>query len=72
MPRGAAIAVSGVRRWATFEDLDEDSSDFNTLGAAYEAEINYSPGLIGQAETRYLRLQPLVDFAVAWMNANRK
>ena len=43
----------------------------NTIGAAYESKIGYTPGLIGQAETRYLRLRPLVDFAVAWMNANR-
>lgn len=69
--RGAAISVNGARRWATFEDLDEDAGDFNTIGAAYESAIGYAPGLIGQAETRYLRLRPLVDFAVAWMNTNR-
>lgn len=69
--RGASISVNGERHWATFEDLDENPADFNTIGAAYEAKIGYRAGFIGRAETRYLRLRPLVDFAVAWMNANR-
>ena len=29
---GAPISVSGSRRWATFEDVDIDSSDFDRIG----------------------------------------
>jgi len=68
---GAAVLVSGERRWVTYEDLDKESGDFVQIGTDYEASIGYVPGRIGQAETRCMRLRPLVDFAVAWMNENR-
>lgn len=69
--QGAAIRVNGQRRWVTFDDWADDASDFHRIGADYEASMGYRPGRIGQAETRYLRLRPLVDFAVEWMSTNR-
>lgn len=68
---GAAVMVDGVRRWVTYDELQEESEDFDQIGTAYEASISYTPGKVGQAEARYLRLRPLVDFAVSWMNTNR-
>jgi aminoglycoside 3-N-acetyltransferase len=69
--QGAAVSVNGERRWVTFEDWAEDADDFDRIGAAYEAGIAYTPGRVGQAEARYLRLRPLVEFAVGWIEKNR-
>ncbi|MBK8138998.1 MAG: AAC(3) family N-acetyltransferase [Chloroflexi bacterium] len=69
--RGAAVLINGERRWVTFEDFDDDGSDFEQLGAEYEAKIGYTPGKIGQADSRYLRLRPLIDFAVGWLTVQR-
>jgi aminoglycoside 3-N-acetyltransferase len=68
----AAVNINGVRQWVTFTELNYDADDFHLLGADYEAAIGYTPGQIGQAETRYLRLEPLIDFAHAWFPAHRK
>ncbi len=70
--QGAAMLVGGERRWMTFDDLDMDTADFQAIGAAYERQIEYTPCRIGRATVRFLRQRPLVDFAVEYMNANRK
>lgn len=69
---GAAITVNGERKWVTFDDLEEQSDDFAQIGAAYEAHIGYVHGKFGQADARLLKLRPLVDFAVTWINENRR
>ncbi|WP_223256590.1 AAC(3) family N-acetyltransferase [Micromonospora endophytica] len=52
----------GTGRWTTWVDVDVDESDFDRLGADFEAA----------GATAYLISQPvLVDFATAWMAANR-
>lgn len=70
-PNATAMSIGGARRWVTYDDLDLNAEDFERIGAAYEAQIGYTPGRIGQAETRYLRAQPLIAFAAEWMSANR-
>ncbi len=66
-----AMLVNGERRWVEFKMLDLESDDFNTLGAAYESANSISPARVGQAEVRFLRQRPMVDFAVDWMAENR-
>ncbi|RMG87886.1 MAG: aminoglycoside N(3)-acetyltransferase [Chloroflexi bacterium] len=70
--QGAAMLVDGERRWVEYDDLDLDADDFQTIGAAYERQIGYTPCRVGRATVRFLRQRPLVDFAVEYMNANRK
>ena len=69
---GSAALVDGVRQWVPFEMMRLTNNDFNLLGAAYEAQIGYTPGKVGSADARFLRQRPLVDFAVGWMGANRR
>ncbi len=67
----AVIQVDGIRQWVTFAMLAVNADDFAQIGAAYEASIGYAPGRIGHAEARLLKLRPLIEFAVAWISANR-
>ncbi|MBC8170397.1 MAG: AAC(3) family N-acetyltransferase, partial [Anaerolineae bacterium] len=69
---GSAILIDGKRQWLTYQMMSMETDDFEQLGAAYEASIGYTPGQIGQATTRLLRQRPLVDFAVQWLEQNRK
>ncbi len=70
-PEGSAMMVNGVRQWIEYDTLDEDTDDFITVGTAYEQSIGYEPARVGDAQVRYLRQRPLVDFATAWMNQHR-
>ncbi len=67
-----AMMVRGVREWVSFKMLALDTDDFNTVGNAYEARAGLKRGQVGEAVVRLIRQRPLIDFAVEWMEANRK
>lgn len=54
-----------------YEDPATDSSDFATLGAAFEADIGLTEGSVGAATAKLVDQRALVDFAVDWLEANR-
>lgn len=68
---GTAMLVEGKRQWVVFDMLDLNSDDFEQIGAAYEAEIEYTPAQVGQAPMRLLHQRPMVDYGVKWMEQNR-
>lgn len=70
---GAAVFVDGERQWVAFDQIAWDDEDFETLGAAYEAQQGgaYTIGQIGNATARLLHQPPMVDFGVKWMEAHR-
>jgi aminoglycoside 3-N-acetyltransferase len=70
---GFPILVDGVRYWINYQDLDLDESDFAAIGAAFEDEVDVLlRGRVGEAEAMLMPQGPLVDFAVHWMEANRR
>jgi aminoglycoside 3-N-acetyltransferase len=70
---GAPVLINGVRRWAEFEDLAYNETDFPQIGDAFGAETGKEiTGLVGQAEARLMSQRALVDFGVAWMGKNRQ
>ena len=70
---GVPIMVDGHRTWHEYDDLDIHDEDFDVLGEAYELQSNeVHIGQVGQATTRLLPQRSLVEFAVAWMTANRR
>lgn len=71
MRQGSAMLVNGERQWVEYETLDLGGDDFRELGDAYEAEHNIPRGRVGQAEVRFMRQRPLVDYAVTWMERHR-
>jgi aminoglycoside 3-N-acetyltransferase len=59
------------RRWATWEDVVADESDFEALGAAFDATGAVAIGRVGAGEARLMRQRELVAFGVAWMTEHR-
>jgi aminoglycoside 3-N-acetyltransferase len=69
---GTAMYVDGVRQWVKFETLELIPDDFNDMGDSYEAEYHIPRGKVGNAEVRFMKQRPLIDYAVQWMEKNRK
>lgn len=69
---GAPVFVDGQRHWVTIQDVDMNDEDFPQIGAAYEAAMEIHQGRVGSGEARLIQQRPLVDFAVQWMQANRR
>jgi aminoglycoside 3-N-acetyltransferase len=72
MLEGTAVRVNGVRQWVRYEMVDLNADDFPAIGDSYEAEYHIPRGRVGRAEVRFMKQRPLVDFAVEWMERNRK
>lgn len=72
--QGASVMVNGEAHWVAFEQIAWDTEDFDQIGNAFEqAHPQHAKiGKLGNAETRLLHLPSLVDFAVQWMNENRR
>jgi aminoglycoside 3-N-acetyltransferase len=68
---GTAMTVNGRREWVVYEPLDWNDQDFAQIGDDYEAEFHIPRGRVGNAEVRFMKQRPLVDYAVQWMEKNR-
>ena len=67
----AALATPDGRRWVSWEDVVPDEEDFEALGAAFDATGRTRVGRVGEGEARLMRQRELVEFAAAWLAANR-
>jgi aminoglycoside 3-N-acetyltransferase len=69
---GAPLLVDGERRWVAFEDLDWDDDDFPRIAADFAADTGLERrGPAGRGEAILVPQQPLVDYAVAWIERFR-
>ena len=68
----SAILEDGVRVWKSYETLAVDGEDFVEIGRAFEASHPVAKATLGNATLRFMRQRDLVDFAVDWMEENRK
>lgn len=69
---GAPMLVAGERRWVTFDDIDWDDGDFPRIAADFAADTGLERrGPVGGGEGILVPQQPLVDYAVAWMERFR-
>lgn len=72
--QGAPIATADSRRWATFEDVDIDSSDFDRIGEDFlrsDAGRVVRRGRVGLADCQLMPQRDVVDFTVGWLEENR-
>jgi aminoglycoside 3-N-acetyltransferase len=69
---GCAMLVDGQREWVYFDRMQPDASDFERIGADYEAQYAVPVYKVGNADVRFIKQRPLVDFAVKWMESQRK
>lgn len=68
---GSAVRAPSGQAWARWEDVDTDESDFDQVGAAFEATGGARTGRVGATECRLMRQRALVDFATAWLAHHR-
>jgi aminoglycoside 3-N-acetyltransferase len=70
---GSPVFVDGVSQWTVFEEVDYDEEDFAQLGVDFAKETGLEiQGLVGKGESRLMSQPALVDYAVEWMEKNRK
>ncbi len=65
--------MDGVRQWVEFKELDWDSDDFVQLADQFGQEtglITY--GQVASATAQLIPQREIVDYAVNWMEQNRK
>jgi aminoglycoside 3-N-acetyltransferase len=62
----------GTRQWLTWTDVAEDESDFERLGADFEATGAVMVGRVGEATARLMGQREVVDFAVSWIGSVRR
>ncbi|NIK78942.1 aminoglycoside 3-N-acetyltransferase [Paenibacillus castaneae] len=69
----APVYINGEKQWVDFVDIDIDPDDFNLIGDAFERDTNHiRRGKIANADALLMPIQPLVDYAAVWLEANRK
>lgn len=68
----SAMMVDGERKWVTYETLVVDGEDFEAIGEAFEAECKVNKTEIGNATVTCMNQREVVDFAVEWIEKNRK
>jgi aminoglycoside 3-N-acetyltransferase len=70
---GSPIFNDGIRQWTVYEDLDYDEEDFPQLGTDFAKDTGSEiQGLVGKGESRLMSQRVLVDYAVEWLEKNRK
>lgn len=68
----SAIMENGRRVWKAYDTLYVDGEDFTQIGAAFENACPVQKAALGNGTITFMRQRPLVDFAVDWIEANRK
>jgi aminoglycoside 3-N-acetyltransferase len=67
-----AILKDGKREWVTYSTLYVDGEDFIDIGNEFEKNYEVRKIKIGNANVRFMRQRDIVDFAVKWIEKNRK
>ena len=68
----SAVMENGKRIWKKYETLFVDGEDFPQIGNDFEKQHLVKKTPLGNAELRLIRQRTLVDFAVQWMEQNRR
>jgi aminoglycoside 3-N-acetyltransferase len=68
----SAVMENGVRVWKAYETLYVDGEDFKDIGRAFEAACTICNVKVGNADIKLMNQRELVDFAVSWIECNRK
>lgn len=68
----SAIMENGERVWKSYRTLFVDGEDFHEIGAAFEKDCSVNEAILGNGTIRFMRQRELVDFAVDWIQRNRK
>lgn len=67
----SAIMIDGKRQWVTYTTQAVDDEDFIRLGHEYDKENNNEVYKVGNADVRFMKQRPLIDWTVRWMEKLR-
>ncbi len=68
----SAVMENGKRIWKAYETLFVNGEDFVEIGADFETVHTVNRQKLGNAELKLMKQRELVDFAVEWIQKNRK
>ena len=68
----SAVMENGTRVWKAYETLFVDGEDFTAIGADFEAAHRVNTAAVGGTVLKLMKQRELVDFAVGWIEKNRK
>lgn len=70
---GAPVLIDGCRKWVEFQDIELDETDFKEIGKCFARETGLvRQGRVACATALLMPQRPLVDYAVEWMERNRR
>jgi aminoglycoside 3-N-acetyltransferase len=70
---GMPVMIGGKRGWQEIEDVNVDSSDFARIGVDYEEQTGAALiGKVAMGTARLVRQREIVDYAVRWIETNRR
>jgi aminoglycoside 3-N-acetyltransferase len=70
---GSSVKVNGARHWVVLTDVAIDDGDFPLIGADFNLETGLErDGIVGAGRALLMPQRALVDYAVAWMERNRR
>ena len=61
-----------MQLWRAYETLFVDGEDFEQIGEAFEAVYPVKKVALGNGIVRFMKQRDIVDFAVKWIEKNRK
>ncbi len=68
----SAMLINGMRQWVDYETLYVDGEDFIEIGKDFEKVYPVKTVQIGNVTVKCMEQRALVDFAVSWIEKNRK
>lgn len=68
----SAICENGKRVWKAYDTLFVDGEDFNQIGDAFEKECIVHKATLGNGILTFMRQRDIVDYAVSWIEKNRR
>ena len=68
----SAVLENGKRVWKAYETLFVDGEDFEKIGEDFEKAYSIPTVQLGNAAIRLMNQRDVVDFAVQWIEENRR
>ncbi|MBU0685637.1 MAG: AAC(3) family N-acetyltransferase [Candidatus Thermoplasmatota archaeon] len=71
--RGAPAVLEGMREWVEYQDFDWDDSDFTAIGTSFVEKTGLvRSGRVANGKALLIPQRPFIDYAVEWMEKNRR
>ncbi|WP_052675877.1 AAC(3) family N-acetyltransferase [Paenibacillus sp. IHBB 10380] len=65
--------LDGKEQWATYDDINNESDDFDKIFYDFKSKTNLvKEGLVGEVVSYLIPQKKMIDYALGWMNQNRR